>query len=42
MSVVSMCYWNSTISVVATEGADAYFAFEGRDNDFTYRVVTRG
>ena len=28
--------------VVATEGADAYFVFEGRDNDFTYRVVTRG
>ena len=28
--------------VVATEGADACFAFEGRDNDFTYRVVERG
>ena len=27
--------------VVATEGADACFAFEGRDNDFTYRVVER-
>ena len=23
MSVVSMCYWNSTISVVATGGADS-------------------
>ena len=28
--------------VVATEGADACFEFEGRDNDFTYRVVERG
>lgn len=28
--------------VVATEGADACFAFEGRDNDFTYRVVEKG
>lgn len=27
--------------VVATEGADSCFAFEGRDNDFTYRVVER-
>lgn len=27
--------------VVATEGADACFAFEGRDNDFTYRMVER-
>ena len=27
--------------VVATEGADACFAFEGRDNDYTYRVVGR-
>lgn len=27
--------------VVATEGADAVFAFEGRDNDFTYRAVAR-
>lgn len=25
--------------VIATEGADACFAFEGRDNDFTYRVL---
>ena len=28
--------------VVATEGADACFEFEGRDNDFTYRMVERG
>ncbi|WP_458408075.1 FAD:protein FMN transferase [Anaerotignum sp.] len=28
--------------VIATEGADACFEFEGRDNDFTYRVVKRG
>ena len=28
--------------VIATEGADACFEFEGRDNDFTYRVVERG
>lgn len=28
--------------VIATEGADAVFEFEGRDNDFTYRVVERG
>ena len=28
--------------VVATEGADACFTFEGRDNDFTYRMVKRG
>lgn len=28
--------------VIATEGADACFAFEGRDNDFTYRMVERG
>lgn len=28
--------------VVATEGADACFAFEGRDNDFTYRMVEKG
>lgn len=27
--------------VIATEGADACFAFEGRDNDFTYRVVEK-
>lgn len=27
--------------VIATEGADACFAFEGRDNDFTYRMVER-
>mgnify|MGYP003316367996 CR=1 FL=1 len=27
--------------VVATEGADACFEFEGRDNDFTYRMVER-
>lgn len=27
--------------VIATEGADACFAFEGRDNDFTYRVQER-
>ena len=31
-----------TGEVVATEGADACFEFEGRDNDFTYRVVERG
>ena len=30
-----------TGEVVATEGADACFAFEGRDNDFTYRMVKR-
>ena len=28
--------------VVATEGADACFKFEGKDNDFTYRMVERG
>ena len=28
--------------VIATEGADACFEFEGRDNDFTYRMVKRG
>ena len=28
--------------VIATEGADACFEFEGRDNDFTYRMVERG
>ena len=28
--------------VVATEGADACFQFEGRDNNFTYRMVERG
>ena len=27
--------------VVATEGADVCFEFEGRDNDFTYRMVER-
>lgn len=27
--------------VVATEGADACFVFEGSENDFTYRVVER-
>ncbi len=27
--------------VIATEGADASFAFEGRDNDFSYRVQLR-
>lgn len=27
--------------VIATEGADACFAFEGRDNDFTYRMVEK-
>ena len=27
--------------VIATVGADACFAFEGRDNDFTYRMVER-
>lgn len=27
--------------VVATEGADDMFVFEGRDNDFTYRAVAR-
>ena len=27
--------------VIATEGADTCFAFEGRDNDFTYRMVER-
>ena len=27
--------------VVATEGADSCFEFEGRDNDFTYRMVER-
>lgn len=27
--------------VIATEGADACFLFEGRDNDFTYRVQER-
>ena len=31
-----------TGEVVATEGADACFKFEGRDNDFTYRMVERG
>ena len=31
-----------TGEVVATEGADACFTFEGRDNDFTYRMVERG
>ena len=30
-----------TGEVIATEGADACFAFEGRDNDFTYRMVER-
>lgn len=28
--------------VIATEGADACFEFEGRDNDFTYRMVKKG
>ena len=28
--------------VIATEGADACFEFEGRDNDFTFRMVERG
>lgn len=28
--------------VIATDGADGIFEFEGRDNDFTYRVVERG
>ncbi len=27
--------------VIATEGADVCFAFEGRDNDFSYRMVER-
>ena len=27
--------------VVATEGADACFVFEGRDNDYSYRMVER-
>ncbi len=31
-----------TGEVIATEGADACFTFEGRDNDFTYRMVERG
>ena len=31
-----------TGEVVATDGADKCFAFEGRDNDFTYRMVKKG